>query len=92
MTPLCRRCDRWCAKVARIERQIRRLRTKLDAGEAGPDDEAALMAALDRLEELVADDAKRGAKRLMAELARVQITLLKRLAAMNAAATKGHPS
>jgi len=73
-----------------VERKVRRLRKKVEKGTATAQDRDALIAGLDRLEELMADEEDRWAKQpLLRELAKAQIASLKELSAMNEEASRG---
>jgi predicted ATP-binding protein involved in virulence len=82
--------SRYSPRFEAVERKVRRLRKKLEAGTATPEDREALLVGLDKLEELMADEEERWAKQpLLTELAKVQIASLKQLAAMNEEARRG---
>jgi hypothetical protein len=82
--------SRFSAKYEAVEKKVRRLRRKLEAGQATEEDRAALLVGLDKLEELMADEEMRWAKQpLTSELAKVQIASLRELAALNEEARRG---
>jgi ABC-type multidrug transport system ATPase subunit len=82
--------SRYSAKYEAVEKKVRKLRKKLEAGTATEKDKQALMKGLDRLEELMADEEDRlGKQPLLGELAKVQLASLKELARLNEEARRG---
>lgn len=82
--------SRYSAKFGAVEQQVKRLRKKMEAGTATDADRAALLDALDELEGLLAKEERRhGDGPLLAEIAKVQVASLKRLAELNEEAKRG---
>jgi hypothetical protein len=62
----------------------------VEAGTASEEDREALLAGLDKLDVLMADEEARWAKQpLTSELAKVQLASLRQLAKLNAEARRG---
>jgi AAA domain, putative AbiEii toxin, Type IV TA system/AAA domain len=82
--------SRYSARFEAVEKDVRRLRKKLETGTATVEDRQALLADLDRLEELMADEEARWAKQpLLGEMAKVQLASLRELAKLNEEARRG---
>ncbi len=75
--------SRYSPRFEAIEEQVRELRQRLEAGEAGAEDRQRLIAALEKLELLVAEDEERRSEGpLLSELSRSQMALLRQLEEM----------
>lgn len=78
--------SRWSLRYEKLERKVRRLRRKAEAGTATDAEREALVAALDRLQGLLAREEERLAERpLLSEIAKTQVAFLKRHSAAKGA-------
>lgn len=74
--------SRWALRYERVERRIRRLRRKAEAGTATQEERERLVALLDQMQGLLAREEERLAERpLLSEIAKTQVAFLKGLVA-----------